>query len=62
MGCGCKLSPLEKVDQRIKSVGFQRLAVSEIRLIDNFIMSKLGEVPNTPQERIDLYGRAKQTS
>lgn len=62
MGCGCKLSPLEKVDKRIQSVGFGRLAVSEVRLIDNFIKDKLGLIPQSNQERIDLYGRAKQTS
>jgi hypothetical protein len=61
MGCGCKLSPLEKVDKRIQAVGFNRLAVSEIRLIDNLIMAKLGVSPTTAQERIELYGRAKQT-
>jgi hypothetical protein len=62
MGCGCKLSPLEKVDKRIQVVGFNRLALSEIKLIDNFIMNKLGQSPTTPQDRIDLYGRAKQTN
>jgi len=62
MGCGCKLSPLEKVDKRIQSVGFGRLAVSEIRLIDNLIKDKLGLMPTSQQERIDLYGRAKQTN
>lgn len=59
--CSCKLSPLEKVDKRIQVVGWNRLALSEFKLIDNFIFDKIGERPNTPDERIALYGRAKNT-
>jgi hypothetical protein len=59
MGCGCKLSPLDKVDKRLQSSGWNRLTLSEFKLIDNFINEKLGTRPNTPDERIDMYGRAK---
>lgn len=61
MGCGCKQNPLQKVEGRIGSRGWGSIANSELRLIDEFIFSKLGVRPTNQQERIDMYGTAKST-
>lgn len=58
--CSCKQTPLQKVEARIASRGWGNIANSELRLIDEFIFTKLGVRPSTQQERIDLYGAAKQ--
>jgi len=59
--CSCKKNPLQKVEGRIASRGWGSIANSELRLIDEFIFSKLGVRPSTQQERIDMYGNAKST-
>ena len=59
--CSCKQNPLQKVEGRIGSRGWGSIANSELRLIDEFIFSKLGVRPTTQQERIDMYGNAKST-
>jgi hypothetical protein len=59
MGCSCKQTPLQKVERRIQSSGWTRLANSELGLIDIFIHTKLGEYPSNPTERIEMYNRAK---
>jgi hypothetical protein len=57
--CSCKQSPLQKVEGRLASRGWGNIANSELRLIDEFIFTKLGVRPSTQQERIDMYGTAK---
>jgi hypothetical protein len=57
--CSCKQSPLQKVESRLASRGWGHIANSELRLIDEFIFTKLGVRPSTQQERIDMYGTAK---
>jgi hypothetical protein len=57
--CNCKNTPLQKVEGRIASRGWGSIANSELKLIDQFILLKLGLVPSNPQERIDMYGNAK---
>jgi hypothetical protein len=57
--CSCKQNPLQKVEGRIASRGWAQIANSELRLIDQFIFSKLGVLPSTQEERIEMYGRAK---
>jgi hypothetical protein len=57
--CSCKNTPLQKVEGRIASRGWGNIANSELRLIDEFIFTKLGLRPSTQQERIDMYGTAK---
>jgi hypothetical protein len=57
--CSCKQSPLQKVESRLASRGWGNIANSELRLIDEFIFTKLGVRPSTHQERIDMYGTAK---
>jgi hypothetical protein len=57
--CSCKQSPLQKVESRLASRGWGNIANSELRLIDEFIFSKLGVRPSSSQERIDMYGNAK---
>ena len=59
--CSCKNTPLQKVEGRIASRGWGSIANSELRLIDEFIFTKLGIRPFTAQERIDMYGNAKST-
>ncbi len=57
--CSCKLTPLQRVEKRIQSSGWTRLANSELGLVDIFIQQKLGSYPQTPSERIEMYNRAK---
>jgi hypothetical protein len=57
--CSCKQSPLQKVESRLASRGWGQIANSELRLIDQFIFSKLGVLPSTQEERIEMYGTAK---
>jgi hypothetical protein len=57
--CSCKMTPLQRVEKRIQSVGWTRLANSELGLVDIFIQQKLGEYPSSPSERIEMYSRAK---
>lgn len=59
--CSCKQNPLQKVEGRIASRGWNSIANSELRLIDQFIFTKLNEIPSNQQERIEMYGRAKTT-
>lgn len=61
MGCGCKQNPLQKVEGRIGSRGWGSIANSELRLIDEFIFTKLGVRPSNQEERITMYGNAKST-
>lgn len=58
--CNCKMTPLQKVESRIASRGWNYIANSELRLIDTFIQQKLNEVPSNMEQRIEMYGRAKQ--
>jgi hypothetical protein len=59
--CSCKQNPLQKVESRIASRGWGHIANSELRLIDQFIFTKLNERPGSQEERIEMYGRAKTT-
>lgn len=59
--CSCKNTPLQKVEGRIASRGWGSIANSELRIIDEFVFTKLGVRPSTQQERIDMYGNAKST-
>jgi hypothetical protein len=59
--CSCKQSPLQKVESRLASRGWGNIANSELRLIDEFIFTKLGVRPGSQEERIEMYGRAKTT-
>lgn len=59
--CSCKMTPLQKVEGRIASRGWGNIANSELRLIDQFIYTKLGVMPSTQEERLEMYGRAKTT-
>jgi len=55
------MTPLQKVERRIQSSGWERLSPSETKIIDAYIFGRLGGItPSTPEERIELYGRAKQ--
>jgi hypothetical protein len=57
--CSCKQSPLQKVEMRLSIKGWNKLANSELKLIDQFIFTKLGLSPSTQEDRVELYGRAK---
>ena len=57
--CSCKQTPLQKVEMRLSVKGWNGIANSELRLIDQFIYQKLGVMPSTQEERVELYGRAK---
>ena len=57
--CSCKMTPLQKVERRIQAGGFDRLAPSELVILDQFIFGKLGIQPSNMEERKDLYGRAR---
>jgi len=59
MGCSCKKSPLQRLEQRIATRGMTRLAPSETAIIDAFIYEKLNIYPTSVEERIDLYKKAK---
>jgi hypothetical protein len=58
--CSCKQTPLQKVEMRMAVRGWKSLAISELQLIDEFIMKKLGVAPANQEERTEMYGRAKQ--
>lgn len=59
MGCGCRQTPLQRVERSIQTRGWGNLTGSEMVVIDEFIFSKLGVRPSTNEERPDLYGQAK---
>ena len=59
MGCSCKLSPLEKLERKLATRGWNRLYPSETAIIDAFIFDKLSTYPSSPEERYDLYRQAK---
>ena len=59
MGCGCKKTPLQKLEQKIAVRGWGRLAPSETAIIDAFIHEKLGIYPSSLDERYELYSKAK---
>lgn len=59
MACGCKKTPLEKIEQKIATRGWTRLANSENAIIDAFIFDKLGVYPNSVSQRIELYTKSK---
>ncbi len=60
MGCGCKQTPLQRVETRIKSRGWAKLYPSEIAVIDAFIHNALNQYPTSTSERITLYSDAKK--
>jgi hypothetical protein len=59
MGCGCKKTPLEKLEQKISTRGWTRLYPSETAIIDAFIYEKLNIYPTNVDDRIELYKQAK---
>jgi hypothetical protein len=59
MGCGCRKSPLQRVDARIATRGWTYLANSELGLVDSFIHEKLNVYPTSMSNRIELYSQAK---
>lgn len=60
MGCGCKKTPLMRIEARMVGSGWAKLANSELGVIDAFIFDKLGLYPNGMAERISMYGDAKK--
>lgn len=62
MPCSCKKTPLQKLEQKITTRGWTRLAPSETAIIDAFIFEKLGEYPTSASNRIELYQKAKSIS
>jgi len=60
MSCSCKKTPLERTERKIQYWGWDKLAPSDIKVIDNFIFSKLEQSPSTMDERINLYSIAKK--
>lgn len=58
--CSCKQTPLQKTEMRMAVKGWDKLALSELELIDEFIFSKIGVRPNNQEERTEMYGRAKR--
>jgi len=59
MGCGCKKTPLQRIESKIQTRGFTKLAPSETAVLDAFIFDKLGEYPTSASNRIELYQKAK---
>jgi len=53
------MTPLQKVERRIQAGGFDRLAPSELVILDQFIFGKIGIQPSNMEQRKELYGRAK---
>jgi hypothetical protein len=47
------------VEARIASRGWNYIANSEIKLIDEFIFQKIGNRPGNMEERMNMYGTAK---
>lgn len=58
--CKCRATPFEKLEMRLTTRGWNRLAPSETAILDVFIHDKLGVYPTTTDERYDLYRKAKQ--
>lgn len=59
MGCSCKTTPLQRTERKIQYWGWPGLAPSDLKVIDNFIFSKLEQYPSTMEERQHLYSVAK---
>lgn len=59
MGCSCGKTPLQKLENRLRSWGWVQLTPAYLRIADEFIMDKLGVLPKDMEERIDLYQKAK---
>jgi hypothetical protein len=57
--CSCKNTPLQKVEARIASRGWNYIANSELKLIDEFIFQKINDRPANMEQRIEMYGNAK---
>jgi len=58
-GCSCKKSPIQKLDMRIRSWGWNGLTPSYLRIADEFIQKKLGVLPTDMEDRQRLYQEAK---
>jgi len=58
MGCNCKTTPLQRTERKIQYWGWQGLAPSDLKVLDNFIFSKLNVYPNN-ENRQHLYSEAK---
>ena len=59
MGCSCGKTPLQKLENRLKSWGWAQLTPSYLQIADEYIQSKLGKLPKDMDERIDLFNQAK---
>jgi len=53
------MTPLQKIERRIQAGGFDRLAPSELVILDQFIFDKIGVKPSNMEQRKEMYGRAK---
>jgi hypothetical protein len=59
MACACN-DPIKKLEARVISRGFERMSNSDIKLMDNYIHSKLAVYPTSMAERKDLFSQAKK--
>lgn len=60
--CNCKLTPLQRTERKIQYWGWNKLANSDLKVLDNFIYSVLQLTPSTMEERQSLYSQAKNTT
>jgi len=59
MGCSCKQTPLQRTERKIQYWGWGGLAPSDLKVLDNFIFSKLGVYPTSDEERQTYYSQSK---
>lgn len=60
MGCSCGKTPLQKLENRLRSWGWANLTLSYLKIADDFIFGKLGVLPTDMDNRIELYKQAKE--
>lgn len=58
--CSCKQTPIQRLETRLKSRGWADMRQSDYNLLKQFIIDKLGVVPENDEQIRNLYPEARK--
>jgi hypothetical protein len=58
--CSCKRTPIQRLETRLKSRGWADMRQSDYNLLKQFIIDRLGVVPENDEQIRNLYPDARK--
>ncbi len=58
--CSCKMTPIQRLETRLKSRGWADMRQSDYNLLKQFIIDRLGVVPENEEQIRNLYPDARK--